>query len=96
MTLTSFVVIFVCPGAAMAHPLIATMGVLLKIKCVWPDCFFLTLVGEANDTDGDALCRAWFVRLEEVEQQLNAGTVPGARCGRRAGVRTGCERADRK
>ena len=24
-------------------------------------------VGEANDTDGDALRRAWFVRLEETE-----------------------------
>lgn len=27
-----------------------------------------TLVGEANDAEGDAPCRAWFVRLEEAEK----------------------------
>lgn len=36
---------------------------------VWPDCFLPTLVGKADDADGDALRRAWFVRLEELEQQ---------------------------
>jgi hypothetical protein len=35
-------------------------------------------IREADDADGDALCRAWFVRLEEAEQR---------RCGARGEVR---------
>ena len=42
-----------------------------------------TLVGEANDADGDALRRARFVRLEEVEQCRGH-----ARCQVRTPMRT--------
>lgn len=54
-------------------------------ECVWPYCFLPTLVGEADDADGDALRRAWFVRLEEeVEHQCR----DRARCQVPTPVRT--------